>query len=298
MFFDKDRIKYYKDEKNDDFANTKTSLSVNVDSNYKYLPNNIFFKIFSFFVYYFIALPVFTLARIFFARFRVKGRLKLLKLYNKGFFIYANHTSSKDAWMAQSAIVPFRRVYVIANKDAIQIPIVNVLVKALGGLPVADTMGGLKNLKRAVNKIIDNKKVMLVFPEAHIWPYYTKVRPFPITSFKFPASTNAPVVPVAVCYKRKLFFGDLRKPKSVVYIGDPIYPKSELRPRENAIYLRDKVYSYIVDTTTKYSTYAYYQYIKQDDNYNETIDNDSYNQDLQEDQEDINIIEEDQEVVV
>lgn len=274
------RIKYYTDESKDDFQNTKTSLSVTVDGNYDFLPKSIFFKTFSFLFYYFIALPILTISSMFIWRFNTKGRLKLWKLRKKGFFIFANHTHFKDSWMAPVTIVPFRKVYIICNKDAIQIPVIDKLVKAAGGLPVADTFAGLKNLNLAVNKVIKNKKVVMIYPEAHIWYFYTKLRPFPVTSFKFAAQNNAPAVPVAVCYKKKWLFGEKRKPKTVTYIGDPIYPKPELSEKENTIYLRDSVFSYIKEKTEKESNYSYYKYVKMLSMENDKITQDEQKEEL------------------
>lgn len=256
------RVKFYTDETKDDFQKTKTSLSVTVDGNYDYLPNSFVFRFFSFIFYYFIAIPILSLVSLFVFPFHTKGRKNLRKLKKQGYFIYANHTHFKDSWMAPISLVPFRKVYIVCNKDAIQIPVIDKLVKAAGGLPVADTIAGLKNMNQAIKQVIEKNKVVMIYPEAHIWYFYTKIRPFPVTSFKFAAQSNVPAVPVAVCYKKKKLFGEKRKPKTVVYIGEPIYPKAELSEKENAIYLRDQVFAYIQQTIEKESTYSYYQYIK------------------------------------
>lgn len=259
----KKRIFYYQDEKNDDFMTAHPNvLNVNVDSKYNYMPNFILFKLFSFVFYYLIAIPLLSIANLFLFGVRVRGRRNLKGLLRKGYFIYANHTNYKDAWLTPVSIAPFRKNYVIANKAAVEIPVANYLVKACGVLPVADTMAGLKKMTQTIDNIISKKQLVTIFPEAHIWPYYTKLRSFPLTSFKFPAKTKAPSIPVAVCYKKRTILGDYRKPKTVAYIGKPVYPKDDLTEKENAIYLRDKVYDFIKNTIEKESTYSYIEYIK------------------------------------
>ena len=256
------KIIYYKDELKDDFLNTKTSLNVIVDGGYNYLPKNIFFKIASFWFYFLFAFPLVFLVNYLFFGISVKGRKNLKYLRKQGYFIYSNHTSFRDSWLGPISIAPFRKVYVISNKDAIQIPVVNVITKFAGALPVADTVSGLKNLNLAIIELIKKKKVVTIFPEAHIWPYYTKIRPFPLTSFRFASITNSPAVPVAVCYKKRKFLGNIRSPKMHVYIGKPVYPKQELTDRENATYLKNEVFNYIKKTVEKESTYAYVEYVK------------------------------------
>lgn len=260
----KKRIFYYKDESNDDFMTAHPNvMNVNVDSKYNYMPNFILFKLFSFVFYYLIAIPLLSVANLFFFGVRVRGRKNLKGLWNKGYFIYANHTNYKDAWLTPVSIAPFRKNYVIANKAAVEIPVVNYLAKAGGVLPVADTMAGLKKMTQSIDYIVLKKKqIITVFPEAHIWPYYTKLRPFPLTSFKFSAKTKAPSIPVAVCYKKRAIFGDYRKPKAVAYIGKPIFPLDKLTERENAEYLRDKTFEFIKNTIEKESTYSYIEYVK------------------------------------
>lgn len=256
------RTRFYYDETKDDFQNTKTSLNVTVNGDYDYLPKNPFFRLFAFWLYYFVAVPLLTLANFFVFGTRVHGRKNLKSLRGKGYFLYANHTHYSDVWLGPVLAAPFRRSFVVANKDAIQIPYVRVLTKALGALPVADTVSGMKNMTKAIAHLIEKGKIVAIFPEAHIWHYYTGLRPFPLTSFKFPASNGAPVVPVAVCYKKRWLFGNKRKPRAHVYLGLPIYPKAHFTDKQNAEYLRNSVQEYIKLTLHKNSTYAYYNYIK------------------------------------
>lgn len=270
------RIRYYQDETKDDFFHTKTSIQTTVNGDYNYLPKNALFCVFSFLIYYFVALPLLFVANVFVYGTRVHGRKNLRALRKKGFFVYANHTHYADAWLTPVFVAPFRRAYIVANKDAIQIPVVRVLTKALGALPVADTVNGLKNMNNAITTLIEKNKVVTIFPEAHIWQYHTGLRPFPITSFKFASSTSAPAVPVAVCYKKRKLFGDRRKPVAHVFVGEPIYPQPHLNERQNAEFLRDSVHDYIKNTLLEESNYAYYTYVKIDNQNQQLLQNEQH----------------------
>ncbi len=255
---------YYNDEAKDDFSNVqiKKRKQINVNQSYNYLPKSRAFKFASFVFYFLFATPLLIVANFLFFKTKTKGRKNLRKLKGKGYFVYANHTHYRDAWLTPISIARFKKSYVIAEKSAFEIPIARGLVKIGGGLPVPDTPLGLKNLAKSIATIIENKQIVTIFPEAHIWPYFTGIRPFPLTSFRFAANTNAPAVPVAVCYKKKKLFGNYRKPKQVVFIGEPVFAKSHFSNRENAEFLRKECYSFIKATTKRESTYSYVDYVK------------------------------------
>ncbi len=66
-----------------------------------------------------------------------------------------------------------------------------------------------------------------IFPEAHIWPFYTGVRPFVGTSFRYPVKLHAPVVAMAVTYRKRrgLFCWVKRPPGMTVTFSAPMYPR-------------------------------------------------------------------------
>ncbi len=44
---------------------------------------------------------------------------------------------------------------------------------------------------------------MTIFPEAHVWPYYTGIRPFGEAAFHYPVATGKPVYTMTVTYQRR-----------------------------------------------------------------------------------------------
>lgn len=99
-----------------------------------------------------------------------------------------------------------------------------------------------------------------------MWPYYTGIRPFEKTSFRFPAELKAPVYVMTTTYTRRRFFGVVTKrPKLTVYVDGPYYTDSELSIKENQQQLHDKVEA-AMNMYSKKSDYEYihYEYAGQD----------------------------------
>ena len=79
----------------------------------------------------------------------------------------------------------------------------------------------------------------MIYPEAHIWPFYTKIRNFPDSSFKYPVEYGTPVFCFTNVYKKRKFF---KTPQMVTYIDGPFFADSSLSPRENRSFLRNMVF--------------------------------------------------------
>ena len=109
----------------------------------------------------------------------------------------------------------------------------------LGALPVPDSISEYKKFSKAYKKRISDGHPVVIYPEAHVWPYYTGIRPFEKTSFRFPAELKAPVYVMTTTYTRRRFFGVVTKrPKLTVYVDGPYYTDSELSIKENQQQLR------------------------------------------------------------
>lgn len=212
----KERVRYYESfaddfevSKNQDFA---------LPNDYKWVRNDVFSR--------FLSTVVYTLALIFssvycyfFLHMRVRGREKL-KDVKGGFFIYGNHTQPVgDVFIPALAVFP-KRIYTIVSPANYGIPIIGKILPYLGALPTADTISGLRKLKNAIEYRLEKGNPIVIYPEAHVWEYYTKIRPFPDTSFSFPVKSGVPAFAMTVTYKKSKFF---KKPLMEVYIDGPFF---------------------------------------------------------------------------
>jgi hypothetical protein len=110
----------------------------------------------------------------------------------------------------------------------------------MGGLPLPDDMAATRNFTAAIEKRIDEGAAVFIYPEAHIWPYYTKIRPFGDASFSYPIKQNTPVFCFTHTYQKK---GKSEHPQIVTYIDGPFYPDEALPPRERRRKICEEVYA-------------------------------------------------------
>lgn len=251
------RVYYYSDELNDDFAGTKIRHK-ELPVDYDYFPKNPLRRVFGFLFYRVVATPIVFLYEKLIRREKIVNR-KLLKKYGKnGYFLYANHTSAVDDAFTPTLVTFPKKAYILVNPDAVSIPVAGKLVELLGGVPLPTDRHGMRNFHSAVLSHAEKKHCVMIYPEAHIWPYYTKIRPFRDVSFRYPAETGQPVFCYTTTFRKRKFF---RRPQETVYIDGPFWPDKALSVKENQKRLRDLVYE-TMQKRSELSTYEYASYIK------------------------------------
>ena len=254
---------YYADELNDDFSMTNETLDEKtIDERYNYFRlNNIFVRIWANFLYFIIAKPIVYLVLKIYFRFKIVNKKAIKKRGKKGCFIYGNHTNYlPDA--AFNSLLHFKRNYVIVGSETVNIRGIGALVQDLGAIPLGSTLQAKKNFMECINMKLKENASITIYPEAHIWPYYNKVRPFIKDSFKYPYDLDVPVYSLATCYtKRK----HALRPRIIFILDGPFYPDKSLDRGEGIQKLRDQVHDSLVNATNKYSTYEYYHYEKKEE---------------------------------
>ena len=150
---------------------------------------------------------------------------------------------------------------IIGYSDILSVKGVGGLVKSLGYLPIPDDIDNLKKLKEAIFKLVNKKEIILIYPEAHIWPYYTKIRNFKDVSFIYPAESNKPILPAVTIWRGK----EGKKPKQTIVFCKPIYPDPSLTPLENKKMLHDQCLLEMIDASNRYKQVEYIKYIKKED---------------------------------
>ncbi len=169
---------------------------------------------------------------------RIRGERAALRRIRTGAFLFGNHTQPIGDVFTPALLSFPRRIYSIGSPANLGIPVIGKLLPYLGILPTASTLSGMKALNAAVEHRFRQNCRIVVFPEAHVWEYYTGIRPFPDTAFKFPARLGAPVFAMTTTYQRRRFG---RRPAIAVYLDGPFYPDASLSVREQAAQLHRKV---------------------------------------------------------
>lgn len=263
----KKKVIYYYDEINNDFAGTKIEQKP-IDNSFNYIRDkNIFWRLCSFVLYYIIAKPLIFLINKIWNGSTVKNR-KVLKLINKkqGFFLYGNHTNILSDAFQPSLIKYTKRFYIIVNPDCTSIPGIQNIVMMLGAIPLASTMSSKINFLKCVKKRIADGHCVTIYPEAHIWPFYTKLRDFSPDTCHYPVKLNVPTFTMTTCYqKHRGILSFIKRPKTVSYIDGPFFPDSSLPPKEAALKLSEEMKTAMRERLDKYSNYNYIEYVKVDD---------------------------------
>ncbi len=235
----KERVFYYTDPLRDDFAGTDIATKPLPES-YVYIPKNPLRRAAAWVLHHCIATPVcFLILKLLYGQ-KIVGRSKLRPYRRTGYFLYGNHTrAAGDAFTPSMAAFP-KKPYVLVNPDAVSIPFLKRLVEDLGGMPVPDSFELQKKLVAAIRARMQGGGVVAIYPEAHIWPLYTGVRPFSASSFVYPVDTKKPAFAFTATYKKRKFFGGV---KATVYVDGPFFPDETLPRREQKLDLRERVYA-------------------------------------------------------
>ena len=255
------KVLYYSDELNDDFAGTNI-VQKKLPDDFEYINKSVFFKIGTFLITLIAVPAIFLMTKIIYhQKFVNKRALKRAK--KSGYFIYGNHTNGMlDAYIPTLLTFP-KKSYIIVNPDATSIKGIASIVMMLGALPLPNNTGLPLKFISAIRKRINEKSVVAIYPEAHIWPYYTDIRNFKADSFMYPTDTSKPVFSFTNVYKKRRFG---KRPKVITYIDGPFYPHDDLSKRENMQMLRDSVYNAMKKRILSNPTYKYkYIYVKKED---------------------------------
>lgn len=251
--------KVYYSRSDEEFSGV-TKNTIAIDKSFKFLHKNIFWRILAFIVYRVIMTPfAFIYCKLKFS-LKAIGTEKLRK-FKKGCMMYANHTLlAGDAFIPNITTFP-KKNYVIVNADNVSTPGTKNIVTMCGAIPIPDDIQAYRFFLNAIEKRLLQNACITVYPEAHIWPYYTGVRNFTESSFRYPVKYDVPIFVSTTTFQKKKHG---TTPRVTVYIDGPFYAVgSDLRAK--ARYLRDKAYETLCKRS-KNSTYSPIEYIKKEEN--------------------------------
>ena len=252
---------YYTDELNDDFANNGVVACHNKPG-YRYVNKNIFYRAVEIPLYHLIGKPLIYCINKFVNHNKVVNKKALKRCKGQGYFIYANHTCSLgDAFTPN--LLRVKKNYIIVGEEATSIPGIKTIVKMFGAIPLPSRVENIPSFKNAIEKRIDEGSSVTIYPEAHIWPQYTKVRHFKSASFRYPVDQNVPIFTLTNTWvKRK----HSKKVKLVSYIDGPFYPNQSLSRKEAIDDLADQAYHAMLRRSEEAKQYETIRYIKRDIN--------------------------------
>ncbi len=260
---DKRKLIYYKDELNDEFSLAKITPK-KIDGHYPYEHQSLFKKFTHFFWYRIIATPIaFFYTKIVFHH-RIVHRNIFKDFKKTGYFLYGNHTQDiGDAFIPNMINFP-KTNYIIVHPNNVSMPLLGKITPSMGAIPLPDDAMAYKNFIKIIEKRIHQNKAIVIYPEAHIWPFYTKIRPFSDKSFHYPCQYNVPSFCFTNTYQKRKHSN---KPKIITYIDGPFYPNLNLPLNERKLALRNQIYNCMCERS-KLSNVVWIEYRKEEKNKN------------------------------
>ena len=254
---------YYTDELSDDFAGTKIETR-QIGEDYPYVRKNPLWSVAEAVMYRGVATPlVFIIGKVVYG-LRIKNRRVVRRLKKTGFYLYGNHTQSfMDAALPTLVSFP-RKTYIVASPDAVSIKGIVTLVQMFGGIPIPTSVKALPKFRDTLSYRVGQRRAVALYPESHIWPWYTGIRPFGDAAFDYPVRDDVPCLAFTTTFRKRKVFKN-GKPLLTVTLSEPFLPDRSLSRQDARQKLRDEVYSFMSETASAPGNYEYIKYIKKDD---------------------------------
>lgn len=154
---------------------------------------------------------------------RIRG-LRNIRWLRGGFVTVCNHVHPMDSSMVALSLYP-RRVYFPTLEDNVRQRVTGVLVRALGGIPIPRSVGGLARFFVSMECILARGQCVHFFPEGDLEPYCRELRPFKSGAFYLALRQRKPIVPMVVTYRKPRGLMKLwrKKPMMTLTVGKPVY---------------------------------------------------------------------------
>lgn len=231
-----------------------------IDDKYKYVRKNPIYNFFAGLTYKLIATPFAFIAFKIFKNVKFHNKQVLKKHKKGGYFIYANHTNQFCDGFCPGLICYPKKPHIIVDASNVSIPILGTFTKMWGALPLPSGIKTTKNFYQAITLALEKDNPIVIYPEAHLWPYYTKIRKFPDSSFRYPVKFNKPVYTFTTTYKKRKHF---KMPKIEIYVDGPFYPNKNLTEKFAQAELCKQVFETLNDRASL-SNYEFVKYIKKE----------------------------------
>lgn len=257
---EKRTVIYYKDELTDEFS-TAVITPKKIGDDWVYVHTSAWKRFTHFFWYRIVATPLAFLYLKLRFRHKIIGREKLKKQGRSGYFLFGNHTQDIGDALIPSMLTFPNDAYVVVHANNVSMPFLGRVNPSMGALPLPDTMKATGKFFDAMKTRLEQGRPIVIYPEAHIWPYYTKIRNFSDVAFRYPIRYGVPSYCFVNTYQKRKHG---KRPMIVTYIDGPFYPDATLGGRERINKLRDDVHASMCEMA-KRSNVEVIKYIKEGD---------------------------------
>lgn len=202
-------------------------LNFELTDDYEYIVNDPIFNFFSDLIFYIITPILWIFNKVMFG-FEIEGIEKLRKI-SGGKITISNHIHPMDCTM--NGIINFpERTYFPTLATNFKIPFIRHLIRILYAIPIPKKLKQKEEFFNQINEALLSGKTVHMYPEAALWPYYEKIRPFKKGAFKMAVTANCPIVPILYKFEEPTGIFALYKKKKCIHaqILEPVYPNQDL----------------------------------------------------------------------
>lgn len=243
-------IRYYQTFEDDFVKSFKQDYKIK--DNYKWIHKNIFYKMIANIVNFCVTVIAYIYSK-WILKIKVVGKEKLKG--HKQYFVYGNHTQKfLDPLFPLYANYPRKTSFIVSPAN-LGIPVIGKLLPLCGALPIPQEIKRVIKLNEAIDYYNQKGNAIMIYPEAHLWEYYTDIRPFPSTSFYYPIEFNRDVFVFTTTYQKGL----KKKPQITIYIDGPVRKIENCKTKREA---RQKLCDEVFQIMKKRSENSNYEYIK------------------------------------
>ncbi|MCI2082279.1 MAG: hypothetical protein LKK19_05185 [Bacteroidales bacterium] len=251
------RTIYYKNFTDDVVVNKGQDYRLPDD--YIWIRKGFFNRFMYGFVYFFVVAAAFFYCR-FGLGLRVVNRKALKKYRKSGYYVFENHTQPVGDALMPALIAKGKRCFVIVSESNMGIPFLGKLLPYIGALPIPESRRKMVGFMDAVRCRVEGGNAVFIYPEAHVWPYYDGIRPFPDTSFRFPVESHSPSFAVTVTYRKRALFG---KAGVTAYVDGPFFADGSLPVARQKKQLHEMVRSCMIERS-RLNKYRFVNYIRRE----------------------------------
>lgn len=187
---------------------------------------------------------------------RIKNRDVLTPFRHTGIVLYGNHTQPVGDVFMPMIVTGAHRVDTLAAPANLGVPVIGKVVP-MGALIVPTDFHQMPAFAKAIATRLNQHRAIMVYPEAHVWPYYTGIRPFSRATFHYPVAAKAPTFAVTTTYQASRW---RHHPAMTVFVDGPFFPDTTLRPAQQQEQLCQQVTDQLKIRARENNTTEYIHY--------------------------------------
>ncbi len=180
-------------------------------------------------------------------KIKIEG-LEKLKDINDGAIITSNHFNPLDNMCIRKLIKKRykKNMYIVIQETNLAMSgLIGYLMNNLNNLPITKSPNYIiKTFREELQKILDKKNYVLIYPEEEMWFNYRKPRPCKRGAYQFASECQVPIISCFVEIRDldKEDNEEFNEVEYIVHVLDPIYPNPQKSIRENSQLMAQKDY--------------------------------------------------------